>query len=103
MSSDLQAETKPDSAGKSFQNHGAIYGFLLGGIAGALVAGPNFQIWTPLQSLITIFGACVVIGLIGHFSFALFLGGVGAASTDTYVNKSTDEPITLNNLNELHD
>ena len=51
-----QVEVSREPTHKAFRNYGSIYGSLLGLVIGALLAGPNFQIWTSFQSLITIFG-----------------------------------------------
>jgi drug/metabolite transporter (DMT)-like permease len=100
MNADNQIEVSREPTHKAFRNYGSIYGSILGLVIGVLLAGPNFQIWTPFQSLITIFGAGLVIGLIGHFAYALSLSGVGAANADDYVIPSPNEAVTANDIGD---
>jgi hypothetical protein len=75
---------------KTFENYGSIFGFLLGAIAGVLLAGPNFQVWTPFESFLTILGGGVVVGVIGHIALAMSLGAVAAGNLSGDTNPSTD-------------
>jgi prolipoprotein diacylglyceryltransferase len=90
MNTNHQVE-KQDSTVKAFDNYGSIYGFLLGAIAGVLLAGPNFQVWTLFESVITILGVGIIAGAIGHFALLMALGGAADGNTDEYAGSSTDE------------
>jgi hypothetical protein len=89
-----------DPTAKALENYGSIFGFFLGAIAGVLLAGPNFQVWTPLESILTILGGGITLGLIGHFAFALFFGTAAAGNADEYAAQSTDEAISLNEMGD---
>ena len=75
-----------DPTDKAIENYGSIFGLLLGAVAGVMVAGPNFQVWTPLESILTILGGGITLGLIGHFAFALFFGTAAAGNADDYAD-----------------
>jgi hypothetical protein len=90
MSPNHQAEKK-DSTVKAFDNYGSIYGFLLGAIAGVLLTGPNFQVWTLFEAVLTILGGGVIAGAIGHFALLMALGGAADGNIDEYAGSSTDE------------
>jgi hypothetical protein len=82
---------KNDPTVKAFENYGSIYGFLLGAIAGVLIAGPNFQVWPPLQSLLTILGGGIIVGVIGHIALLMALGSEAAGNTGEYADLSADD------------
>jgi predicted membrane protein len=84
---------------KAFQNYGSVYGFLLGSVIGVLLAGPNFDNWTWFQSVSTILGSGIVLGIIGHFATAVFCG-VGAADTTDHVIPSPNEAVTANDIGD---
>jgi hypothetical protein len=98
----LQADMKKrNPVVNTFENYGSIFGFfLLGAIAGVLLAGPNFQVWTPLESVLTIFGGGLIAGVIGHLGLAMTLSATGAGNNNEYSEKSTDEAISLNEMGD---
>jgi hypothetical protein len=70
---------------RRFNNYGGIGGLALGLICGLLVAGPRFEQWSVVQSLMIIAGPALMLGAFGQWLVGLMLGSIaggGGAGTD---------------------
>lgn len=57
-----------------YKSIGLFTGLLMGGVAGAIVAGPHIHDWSALKSGATVLGCFVLGGFIGYGAAALALG-----------------------------
>lgn len=71
---------------RTFENNGFWYGMSLGGLIGAVAAGPNLHAWPFLASMGTMVAFALGVGLLGYAGVAMFAGaaagGAGEGSED---------------------
>ena len=81
MTENLRVSENGNPNVAAFREYGSLYGFVLGAIAGVLIAGPHFHEWSFIASLLTIFGGGALIGLLFHVAIALAYSSQAVGNT----------------------
>lgn len=84
-----------------FDSNGFWGGLALGGLIGAMAAGPHLGEWSFLTSMGTICGVAFATGLMGYAAIAVFAGSVAAGaavSDDDMVDHGADDECRVGGL-----
>ena len=80
----VRSSHAPTNAIGGFQTYGLFGGAALGGVVGVLVSGPNFFVWSPVQSIGVIAGFTIGAAAIGYLFVGLAAGGFAGSDASAW-------------------